>query len=109
MNSQLYIDLLKKSLTDTMRMNKEVYFKKENLPSKIVNFFASPLGYNLCKSKFMQMTDEFIEGKNHSPDAVTLVGIKRLECVESCVKNIVKNNIEGDLLEAGVWKGGTSI
>jgi O-methyltransferase len=109
MNSQLYIDLLKKSLTDTLRINREVYFKKENLPSKIANFFLKPLGYGLCKTRFIKLTDEFLEGKNHAPEAETLIGIKRLECIESCVKNIVKNNIEGDLLEAGVWRGGATI
>ena len=109
MNSQLYINLLKKSLTDTLRVNRNAYFKKENLPSRIVNFVLSPIGYSLCKFKTIRLNEEFLEGKNQSPEAETLIGIKRLECIESSIKNIVKNNIEGDLLEAGVWRGGATI
>ncbi len=109
MNTQLYIDLLKKSLTDTLRPNQEVYFKKENLPSKITNSILKPFGYSLCKTRFVKLDENFLEGRTHSPNAETLIGIKRLECIENCVKEIVKNDIEGDLLEAGVWRGGATI
>jgi O-methyltransferase len=109
MNSQLYINLLKKSLTDTLRVDRRAYFTKENVPSKFVNFFLSPFGYSVCKYRLIKLNDEFLEGKKHSPDAETLIGIKRLECIELCLRYIVKNNIEGDLLEAGVWRGGATI
>ena len=59
MTTQLYIDLLKKSLTDTLRPNQEVYFKKQNLPSKIANSILSSFGYSLCKTRFVTLNADF--------------------------------------------------
>jgi O-methyltransferase len=39
----------------------------------------------------------------------TLLPIKTLENIEYCIREVVKNNIEGDFLEAGVWRGGAVI
>jgi O-methyltransferase len=41
--------------------------------------------------------------------AHTMIGAKRLDNVATCVKNAIKENIPGDLLEAGVWRGGCTI
>jgi O-methyltransferase len=40
---------------------------------------------------------------------VTMTGRKRLENVENLIKSVVQNNIEGDYIETGVWRGGSSI
>ena len=39
----------------------------------------------------------------------TMVGEKRLYAAISAVKYIEKNNIKGDIVECGVWKGGCSL
>jgi O-methyltransferase len=49
------------------------------------------------------------EGRDQPHDAETMVGIKRLENIEQCVTSVVKDGIAGDLLEAGVWRGGSVI
>ena len=36
----------------------------------------------------------------------TLIGPKRLDNIESSVKHIISNKIEGDVVEAGCWRGG---
>lgn len=41
--------------------------------------------------------------------AHTMIGAKRLENVAMCVKNAIKENIPGDLMETGVWRGGCTI
>jgi hypothetical protein len=38
-----------------------------------------------------------------------MIGLKRLENIQTCIIEIIEQNIEGDFLEAGVWKGGASI
>jgi len=39
----------------------------------------------------------------------TMVGHRRLDNVRFCVEDVLKNNIPGDLIETGVWRGGTAI
>lgn len=40
---------------------------------------------------------------------ITMIGEKRLDNVLYCTEQIIKNNIPGDLMETGVWKGGACI
>jgi hypothetical protein len=39
----------------------------------------------------------------------TMVGRKRLDNVQYCVEDIIARSIPGDLVETGVWRGGTTI
>lgn len=47
-------------------------------------------------------------GKGHV-DALSMIGWNGLTMVEDVIHEIVTNNIPGDVMEAGVFKGGTSI
>ena len=49
------------------------------------------------------------DGRGMADGAYTLVGLTRLDNVEYCVRKVLEQDIPGDLLEAGVWKGGTCI
>jgi O-methyltransferase len=40
---------------------------------------------------------------------VTMVGLDRLDDLQSCVEAVVRDGIEGDLIEAGTWRGGAAI
>ena len=39
----------------------------------------------------------------------SLTGIARMSALTKCLKNVLKNNIEGDFVECGVWQGGNLI
>jgi O-methyltransferase len=41
--------------------------------------------------------------------AETMVGLRRLENVQRCVTGVLEDEVPGDLIEAGVWRGGTAI
>jgi O-methyltransferase len=41
--------------------------------------------------------------------AHTMIGIPRLENLQSCVEEVLKSGIQGDLIETGVWRGGATI
>ena len=47
--------------------------------------------------------------RNYTEFSYTMVGRKRLDNVQRCVEDVLGNNIPGDLLEAGVWRGGCCI
>jgi hypothetical protein len=40
---------------------------------------------------------------------LTMVGLNRLDDLQSCVEAVVGDGVEGDLIEAGAWRGGASI
>lgn len=39
----------------------------------------------------------------------SMIGHKRLENIEACIRSVVSDGIEGDFVECGVWRGGASI
>ncbi|MBC8548188.1 MAG: class I SAM-dependent methyltransferase [Candidatus Brocadiales bacterium] len=39
----------------------------------------------------------------------TMIGRKRLDNLQWCMEEILRNNIPGDFIETGVWRGGTTI
>ena len=38
-----------------------------------------------------------------------MIGLKRMNNIRYLLEDIINNNIEGDLIETGVWKGGAVI
>lgn len=48
-------------------------------------------------------------GRDWPFDAETMIGLRRLENVRYCIERILTEGVPGDLLEAGVWRGGAAI
>jgi hypothetical protein len=40
---------------------------------------------------------------------LTMVGLRRLDDLQACVETVVADGVEGDVIEAGAWRGGASI
>ncbi len=40
---------------------------------------------------------------------LTMVGLNRLDDLQACVESVVRDGVEGDLIEAGAWRGGASM
>ncbi len=49
------------------------------------------------------------EGRDWPCFGYTMIGHRRLDNLQSCVADVLANDIPGDLLEAGAWRGGASI
>jgi len=49
------------------------------------------------------------EGKDWPTQAHTMIGIKRLNSLHECVEAVLRDNVPGDVLEAGVWRGGAAV
>lgn len=41
--------------------------------------------------------------------AETMIGLRRLNNIEACFKRVLADGVLGDLIEAGVWRGGATI
>lgn len=48
-------------------------------------------------------------GDDHPGVAHTMIGMKRLNNIQHCLESILVNNIPGDCIETGVWRGGATI
>ena len=42
-------------------------------------------------------------------DAETMIGLKRLDNLQNCIVDVLKQDVPGDLIEAGAWRGGATI
>lgn len=82
----LYLDLLKKALSNTL-------FEREpdiDHPDRSI-YVASHY-------------DHYIKGR-----AVTMLPVCRLDSLHNCVAEILRQDIPGDLIETGIWRGGATI
>jgi O-methyltransferase len=50
-----------------------------------------------------------VVGSDWPLNALTMVGLKRLDDLQGCVECVVNDRVEGDVIEAGSWRGGASI
>ena len=46
---------------------------------------------------------------NRMEDAETMIGTRQLDNLQFCITDVIQNGVPGDVLEAGVWRGGASI
>jgi hypothetical protein len=81
----LYLDLLKRSLTNTI-------------------FETEP---DIDDDEF-RFTMNF-EAHYVRSDAVSMLPLVRLDNIEKCIESILRDDIPGDLIETGVWRGGATI
>jgi len=67
-------------------------------------------GSNHFAGGFREATKDEIDNGSYWPQrAHTMIGKKRLQNIHKCFADVVLNNIPGDLIETGVWRGGACI
>ena len=79
MESDLYLDLIKKSLLNAI-------YQDDNYNDKARE-----------------------NGKDWPQKAHTMIGLKRLNNIQFCIEDVLEKNIPGDVIETGVWRGGATI
>ncbi len=85
-----YLDLLKGCLTRLLFVDEEAAYTKH------------PGGTR----SLLRLREH---GRDWPATAETMIGMARLDNVEWCVTEALRDGVGGDLLEAGVWRGGASI
>jgi len=84
----LYLDLLKRCLTNT------IYGDPSITPGVASNDYSPELRQ---------------AGRDWPAVAHTMIGMQRLDNLQECVERVLTENVAGDLIETGVWRGGASI
>lgn len=110
--ADLYLDLLKKSLTRLLFDESwvPVPLPRDRVRAKALVTLQRALrrrGIELMR-KAPLPPDRF-EGKDWPADAETMIGISRLDNLQQCVVEVVRDAVPGDLIETGVWRGGATI
>lgn len=112
-----YIDLIKQTIAFTLWPEPPIDLGK-------YNYFINPIirhvillgskifslaGLRICKTRNLSFQERY-EGKIWPPGyGDTMIGIKRLDNIQHCIEKIIEDNIEGDFIETGVWRGGACI
>jgi macrocin-O-methyltransferase TylF-like protien len=52
---------------------------------------------------------ERLNGSDWPARALTMIGRRRLDHLQEAVEQVVQDGVEGDLIEAGVWRGGAAM
>jgi O-methyltransferase len=116
--SELYLDLLKRVLTRTIvARSRERHALRPAVASRrllhrVLGSVLDPLNLELVRVVPGGPNDYIESGHaacNRAEDAETMVGTKQLDNLQACVTNVVQNGVPGDVLEAGVWRGGMPI
>ncbi|MEZ6127605.1 MAG: TylF/MycF family methyltransferase [Planctomycetaceae bacterium] len=110
----LYLDLLKRCLMNTIYSDYEVC---EFVPSRRYKrlLFRSVLKPLLNRSGAKVVVpyeydwEKRRNGTDWSPMAHTMIGQNRLDNLQNCIQTVLEENVPGDFLEAGVWRGGATI
>lgn len=118
----LYIDLLKKSLTALLYEESSWEFVEVKSASlfRRPGTFLKNLWSNIAIKKYQRKAIILVkktpfdlarreEGRDWPLFGFTMAGHKRLDNVQSCVEDVLKNDVPGDFIETGAWRGGTSI
>jgi O-methyltransferase len=109
--ASLYLELMKQSLT--RNLFDDAYQSIQPRRGTIGSFLYAPIRKLLAMAgcEIVRRTPKAarMEGRDLPLEAETMVGLLRLENLSTCIKDVVDNNVPGDLLEAGVWRGGASI
>ena len=115
---ELYLDLLKKSLLEELYVDNElrlIYLRsclsgqrqfEQNvfldIRRRLPEIYEEYVSLRAIGINYGRTLDNL--GFQH-----TMIGRKRLENIEHCLKSIVADQVPGDLMECGVWRGGAVV
>jgi hypothetical protein len=115
--AELYLDLLKKSLTYSLWAEPPVpsEFHDPQRPAWKRRVYAlarrliARWGLQLVQPRYVDPRERE-EGMIVGPSyAHTLIGMRRLDNLQASVETVLRDDVPGDLIETGVWRGGACI
>ena len=102
----LYLDLMKRSLTNTIYDDPDfVRVAPRGWAKRVLVAAFARSGISLMRER---SAEGRASGRQLNPRAHTMIGLKRLDNIQRCVESVLAESVPGDLAEAGVWRGGAS-
>ncbi|KEK24795.1 TylF/MycF family methyltransferase [Bacillus gaemokensis] len=117
---QLYLELLKKTILFEIWLEYEAYLPAslhitndlhyEPITVPVPLFFKQYAeAHNLKIVKSHISKDERKDGNDWPRAAHSMIGRSRMNQLQQAMETVVRENIEGDFIETGVWRGGSCI
>lgn len=108
----MYLELLKKCLTAYIYPEsgyREVQPRPDmGIARRIVSKALAKRGYKLLKVVPFDSHEREV-GKDWPWFGYSMIGLRRLSNLQDCVETVLAENVPGDLMESGVWRGGACI
>jgi len=107
----MYLDLMKRSLTrygfDELV---PVGRGRQSLPRRMLIKTLAKRNYVLARPHPFDAGEHNRRlGRDWPADGETMIGMQRLSSLQWCVETVLEENVPGDFIECGVWRGGASI
>jgi len=109
-----YLELLKRCLT-RLAFDDPIYVPIEKFLPRWTKPLYFPFAKVFALKDFYLMKrarvnlEVRMEGRDHPDDAETMIGLWRMNNIQDLVIDVLRENVPGDLVEAGVWRGGATI
>jgi O-methyltransferase len=110
-----YFDLLKKCLTASLypeSSHSPLYARPGSRPSDFVRR-ALVRAFGKLNCRLYRMDPFNAEARERGMDwpsfGYSMIGLKRLSNLQECIETVLRENVVGDFIEAGAWRGGACI
>jgi O-methyltransferase len=113
----LYLDLLKRTITGAVSENNNRVlgavpttgspFTPKNIADN-VGRLVGRLGFEVAYKRPYDPALREV-GRDWPGGADSMIGLKRMENIQHCVETAIQDDVPGDLIETGVWRGGACI
>jgi O-methyltransferase len=114
---ELYLDLLKRTLTGAIAEDNDsilggvrtsgspqIWKTAADYVGRTVSRFGFELAYKKPYDPELRAN-----GRDWPARADSMIGLKRMDNIQHCVTTVIKDEVPGDLIETGVWRGGAVI
>ncbi|TRZ87058.1 macrocin O-methyltransferase [bacterium] len=88
----LYLDLLKKCLLGMIYQDPPI---------------STPAIGGYATKSYIKKFREF--GRDLPSEAHSMIGLRRMDNLQACIEQALADDVAGDLIETGVWRGGATI
>jgi hypothetical protein len=105
----LYLDLLERAVSHTLYWPPDVREDPARVVGSFTEAFAEAGIEEFPAEEWLNAGQKREQGRDWPIYAQTMVGKKRLRNVRECVETVLADGVEGDLIEAGCWRGGSAI
>ena len=108
-----YLELVKRAVTGMLGPPTRHDTLEGGTPARRVLAHAANTGARMLGARLSRPVTvdgaALAEGRAWTEGSLTMIGRARLDNIERCVKDVLYNDVPGDLIEAGVWRGGATI
>jgi O-methyltransferase len=113
----LYLDLLKRTLTGAVYEDNDsilggvrtsgsprLHKRAADGVGKLVGRFGFEIAYKKPYDPGLRAN-----GRDWPARADSMIGLRRMDNIQECVEAVIADDVPGDLIETGVWRGGATI